>query len=767
MNQKKSSYCPLELKGILLLSFSIMVSLSLLSFHDGDASRNNLGLLGHILAFSMQYLLGLGSYLLVAALAGLSWRYLCAERPDNFQSSALSFLLFLFSFCLLLNIVAELRPQFAEGFGSFVYSEAVSIEDKVPYRIVRYHLGGVPIYYLYRDLPLLNFKYFLGDLGSLILALTGLLIASLRISNASLRSMAYSVLVDCTAFFRFSFFKWLSGSLSSLFKKAWQKKKNDYLLDDTFLEDDTPLEQEPIKQAPLSRSPSLNVSKNNEASFPKLEESTVKQMKSQDPEPQAQIRANFEMPSSSILHAAKRIDQSALKKQLSRQAVILEETLLSFGIEGKVNEINCGPTITSFELQPAIGVKVQKIKSLEDDIALNLQAKSIRIVAPIPGKAVVGIEVPSPCPQEVGFREMLQHYQTAKKKLNIPVILGKSVLGEQITYDLSKMPHCIIAGATGSGKSVCINTIVMSILMNMKPEQIKLLMIDPKKVELTPYSKLPHMLAPVITEPAQATAALNWLVKEMEFRYEILKQLGQRNITSFNQRKVDSAFEASLSIEIPEKLPYIVGIIDELADLMMISSSDIETPIARIAQMARAVGIHLIIATQRPSREVITGLIKANFPSRIAFKVASRVNSQIILDEVGAESLLGNGDMLFRPPDSSNLIRAQGAYVRDEDIQKIVQKICEQAPPNYWIKSFDESPESSQEKNFKADSLFDEAKKIVIETGNASTTFLQRKLKIGYARAASLMDQLESSGIVSKPEGSRPRKILAKPEADF
>ncbi|MFN4175210.1 MAG: DNA translocase FtsK, partial [Parachlamydiaceae bacterium] len=362
---------------------------------------------------------------------------------------------------------------------------------------------------------------------------------------------------------------------------------------------------------------------------------------------------NYELPSAQLLTNPKKVDSSNLEKNLNRQAEILEETLFSFGIEAKVGQINCGPTITSFEVHPSVGVKVQKIKTLEDDIALNMEAKTIRIIAPIPGKAAVGIEVPNPQPQEVSFKEILLAYQQGPSRMKIPVLLGKAVNGENVFSDLTKMPHCIIAGATGSGKSVCINTIVMSIVMNARPDQIRLLMVDPKKVELTPYTRLPHMLAPVITEPKEACLALNWLVKEMEKRYEILKLLGIRNIEAFNSRKPDVALEKSLDIAIPETMPYFVGIIDELADLMMVSASDIETPIARIAQMARAVGIHLILATQRPSREVITGLIKANFPTRIAFKVASRVNSQIILDEIGAECLLGNGDMLFLPPGSS------------------------------------------------------------------------------------------------------------------
>ena len=300
--------------------------------------------------------------------------------------------------------------------------------------------------------------------------------------------------------------------------------------------------------------------------------------------------------------------------------------------------------------------------------------------------------------------------------------------------------------------------------MNHPPEEVKFIMIDPKKVELTPYNSIPHMISPVITEPFEACAALAWLVKKMEDRYDILKQLGFRNIQAFNQRTPDASIESSLGLTIPEKFPYLLCIIDELADLMMVSSSEIETPIARIAQMARAVGIHMILSTQRPSREVITGLIKANFPSRIAFKVSSRVNSQIILDEPGAEALLGNGDMLFLAPGSSSPIRAQGALIKDEDINLIVKDICQSSPPEYLIPSFSKIANEISKHDVgrfsKQDHIFEEAKQIVLSTGNASTTFLQRKLKIGYARAASLMDQLEENGIVGQQEGSKPRKIF-------
>jgi S-DNA-T family DNA segregation ATPase FtsK/SpoIIIE len=453
----------------------------------------------------------------------------------------------------------------------------------------------------------------------------------------------------------------------------------------------------------------------------------------------------------------------SLKKELETRAQVLEETLKSFGIEAKVGDIYSGPTITCFEVHPAVGVKVQKIKALENDLALNMQAQSIRIVAPIPGKAAVGVEVPASHPQEVNFQEMLLHYQKKGKKSILPLLLGKGISGDWVVSDLTKMPHLLIAGATGSGKSVCINTLVMSFVMTAHPDQVKLLMIDPKKVELTQYSQLPHMIAPVITEAKGAYAALQWLVREMQIRYEILKQLGLRNISAFNHRKGNPELEESLSTPIPKHMHYIVAIIDEFADLMMVSSADLETPIARIAQMARAVGIHLVLATQRPSREVITGIIKANIPTRISFKVASRVNSQIILDDVGAESLLGNGDLLFLPPGSSQLIRAQGAFLSDEDIQHVVEDLARKMPAQYLISSFDVlEPLSASEtlNSHTQDDLYRQAKELVIHSRSASTTFLQRKLKIGYARAAGLMDELETRGVIGPQDGARARKVL-------
>lgn len=781
-SKKEKPHYPKEIKGIIIFMLSLTMALSLLSFKDGDPAANWLGFLGFSFSWVFQYLFGLGGYLVVLYMIWISWKYIRGNEIEGLFLKTCYFFLALLSLCVLFNLFAEMHPELADYFSSFVYSEAVTYRDPVPYRVIRYHLGGVPLYYLYRDLPGLNLRYLLSNLGTFLVFLTVLLTSIMMM--AGVRSISFRApFRGVKKFFLFFF---------SYFKNRKGRGKNNGEAN-RFIKVSVSegLEEEGV----LSRSAVCAVSDKGSTGRSSILKRREKGVQESEGErnltsnkkdksfaspllshksahfSRGSFPGNFKPPHYSLLVSPKKVDQPALKKNLQRQAEVLEETFQSFGIEAKVGEINCGPTITSFEVHPAVGVKVQKIKTLENDIALNLEARSIRIIAPIPGKAAVGIEVPNLFPQEVSFKEMMDVYQRGKKRYAIPILLGKTVHGSHVTADLAKMPHCIIAGATGSGKSVCINTIVMSILMNAHPDEIKMLMIDPKKVELTPYAKLPHMVAPVITEPQGACAALNWLVKEMELRYEILKYVGLRNIASFNHRKIDRDLENASKIPIPEKMSYIVGIIDELADLMIVSSSDIETPIARIAQMARAVGIHLILATQRPSREVITGLIKANFPTRISFKVSSRVNSQIILDETGAETLLGNGDMLFLPPDSSNLIRAQGAYIRDEDINKVVTSICDQASPNYLIKSFDRFEEDASfssipKEEKELDSLYNEARDLVLKTGNASTTFLQRKLKVGYARAASLMDQLEEMGLVSEQEGSKPRKVLAKTSED-
>lgn len=741
--RKKKKPIHSEAKGLILFTISLFLTLSLLSFHHLEPHANWLGILGYSVAFSLEYLFGLGSYVIVSYLFWISWKYFKEQKVKQFNLRLSYFSIFLFCTCMLLNVFAETFPQKSMLLQNVVYTESVTFYEPTPSIYYRYNLGGVPFYYLYVDFPFLNLQKLLSNLGISIIGFMGLFVSFVLLTQMKVQKKAKKI-------------QSFAISLQQVFKRVQSKTKP------TKTKVVSLNKLDPVKPK-VKVSPFTSVE--NTSSDPiihTLEEKvpkgtlSFKQMGSSS----SSSFKDYILPNPDFLTDPEQIDHPSLKKDLKKQAKVLEEALLSFGIEAKVGEIHCGPTITSFEVQPSVGVKVQKIKALENDIALNLEAKSIRIIAPIPGKAAVGVEIPAIHPQEVSFKEMLFHYQNAKK-MQIPILLGKTVSGENVISDLAKMPHCLIAGATGSGKSVCINTLVMSILMNARPDEVKLMMVDPKKVELTQYSNLPHMIAPVISEPHGAYAALQWLVSEMHSRYEILKKLGLRNITSFNQKK-NKQIEGE---EIPDKLPLIVCIIDEFADLMMVSSSDLETPIARIAQMARAVGIHLVLATQRPSREVITGIIKANIPTRIAFKVASRVNSQIILDETGAESLLGNGDLLFLPPGSSQLVRAQGAYIRDQDINTCIEKICMQAPTEYLIKSFDalKKEDDSLFSKEPKDDLYNKALEIVVQTQTASTTYLQRKLKIGYARAASLVDELEENGVIGKQDKSKARKVLLDP----
>lgn len=764
-----------EIKGLLLIAATLFLFLSLTSFHQGQPAQNWFGMLGYSLSFVLLYLFGLTIYIPTAMLAVIGARVMQQKPLGITRRQIVCFSLMLLSFSIVLNLIAENNFMPSPFIASHVYSEVTLVDFPFAHKIARYNLGGVPTYYLFRDLPFFNLQHLLSNAGVAITFTTAAFLSILLLLNTHIQTVGHA-------------FASIYGGLKIFFIKAYRDivpKKREKIVPPALLE---------LPSATFDSSPTVSSAQPSSREEPVTLSSALAEKQAVDnesfqefsPDPHVSISTHldktikvkrgrfksgsryigeykkYRLPPLQLIQSAKKIDQPSLKKDLEGQAKILEETLVSFGVEAKVGQIYCGPTITSFEVHPPTGVKVQKIKVLENDIALNMEAKSIRIIAPIPGKAAVGVEVPSLFPQEVGFKEMLSEYQKGSDRFEIPILLGQTVTGEDVICDLTKMPHCIIAGATGSGKSVCINSIVMSILMTAKPDETKLLLIDPKKVELSAYTNLPHMIAPVITEAHGAHAALNWLVSEMTERYEILKHLKLRNIKSFNRRTIDEETEAQLPIAIPKTMPYIVGIIDEFADLMMVANCDIETPIARIAQMARAVGIHLILATQRPSREVITGIIKANFPSRISFKVSSRVNSQIVLDENGAESLLGNGDMLFMPPGTSQLTRAQGVYIRDNDINEIIHYIERQAGPNFLIKSFDDMAMTSSDDMAaeSSDELYSAAYDTVVSTGNASTTFLQRKLKIGYARAASLIDALEANKVVGPADGSRGRQVL-------
>ncbi len=653
----------METRGFLIFALAIVLLLSLMSFAITPESKNLLGLMGYSLGWGLHALLGLSSYILILYIGWIGWRLLFCKSLHFLWLKHIYMAVSLASLSFLLSLIENDIPSMGYKIGEILYpglwnqkmyyhlggAPFFYLYRDLPSLNLHHILNTVGVALVFSSTLIASllflFKIRLVEIcqslvdsikqgieqrRALSSQMTTGLIEEIENKNAKLEKDNEEVLAPESDFLRFVKLRIPTPAIQENAARSSNPLSPDLLA----IRPEKNLKERPS----LSRkeqneedndthpfSPPSRTKKREEPSSHYLDENGRDAFK-QSPEIAANSKntndairrreaaltaqniyngdfKNYHLPALSLLTSAKKIDQSSIKKDLKRQAEVLEETLLSFGIEAKVGQINCGPTITSFEVHPAIGVKVQRIKALDNDIALNMEARSIRIIAPIPGKAAVGIEVPNSQPQEVGFKDMLTAYQQGSQKFHVPILLGQAVNGDYVMSDLTKMPHCIIAGATGSGKSVCINTIIMSILLNAKPDQIKLIMVDPKKVELTPYSKLPHMLAPVITESQGAAAALNWMVKEMENRYEILKIVGMRNIDGFNKRTVDKELEANLEREIPLFMPYIVGIIDELADLMMVASQDIETPIARIAQMARAVGIHLILATQRPQEK--------------------------------------------------------------------------------------------------------------------------------------------------------------------
>jgi len=461
----------------------------------------------------------------------------------------------------------------------------------------------------------------------------------------------------------------------------------------------------------------------------------------------------FQLPPIELLQKPIQLKKSRIDKDITDTVKLLEQTLASFGVEVKVTQVSCGPAITRYELQPAKGVKVSRIVSLSDDIALSLAAPHVRIEAPIPGKAAVGIEVPNNEVALVYFRDVLESREYSNSKYPLIVALGKDIAGSTVVANLRDMPHLLVAGATGSGKSVCMNTIIASLLFRNTPSDLKLILIDPKMVELTDYNGIPHLICPVVTEPKRAATALRWMVREMERRYEDFAKNGVRDIHRFNEL---AARRGDL-----EKLPYIVVLIDELSDLMMVAPTDVEDCICRLAQMARAAGIHLVVATQRPSVDVITGLIKANIPSRIAFAVSSQTDSRTILDSGGAEKLLGKGDMLFHPVGASKPVRVQGAYISDKEVEALVRFLKSQDAPEYEDDLLKSQQEEAPETEELEDELLPKALNLCLEQGHASISLLQRRLHIGYTRAARLIDIMEAKGYIGPYEGSKPRAILS------
>ncbi|MDE5412906.1 DNA translocase FtsK [Alkalihalobacterium chitinilyticum] len=608
--------------------------------------------------------------------------------------------------------------------------------------------------------------------GTYLISFFGMIVSILLITNQSLSDVINRVLSKAKQIFvvTFSFFEklvrsWideLSAKLSE--RKEKQKQKKEVAAEEPPEPIATPTEpviHDFTSQAYEEEPPDLTLPLSDERTEGKeslKDKENNDQQEQMSPQPliMSEIaNEDYLLPSLELLHLPNNNGQHMEKRHISANAKKLEQTLDSFGVKAKVTEVHLGPAVTKYEVHPSVGVKVSKIVNLADDLALALAAKDIRMEAPIPGKSAIGIEVPNKEVALVTLREVLDSPKNRQEAHPLSVALGRDISGEPVLAPLNKMPHLLVAGATGSGKSVCINGIITSLLMKAKPHEVKLMMIDPKMVELNVYNGIPHLLTPVVTEPKKASQALKKVVSEMERRYDLFSHSGTRNIEGYNDliKKQNEREDAKQPL-----LPYIVVIVDELADLMMVASGDVEDSITRLAQMARAAGIHMIIATQRPSVDVITGVIKANIPSRIAFGVSSQTDSRTILDSGGAEKLLGRGDMLYLPVGATKPTRVQGAFLSDDEVELVVDFVISQQRAQYQEEMTpSEEPEIVAEVD---DELYQPAVDLVLEMNTASVSMLQRRFRIGYTRAARLIDEMEARGIVGPYEGSKPREVL-------
>lgn len=623
--------------------------------------------------------------------------------------------------------------------------------------------------------------YLFAEAGSQIIAIVLIVIGVILITGRSLKATLAKLLSPIGAFMKRQAigFKDDMKSLPSAIKQKHEEKRNKKKELEIHNSDKNDLAEEdnskPIissfsdHEEPESKPEEMIIhTMDTDKVEPKVKKHQAESQESNEPIQQEDLapisfveleNKDYKLPPIDLLKAPKHNSQQADKKNIYENARKLEKTFQSFGVKAKVTQVHLGPAVTKYEVYPDVGVKVSKIVNLSDDLALALAAKDIRIEAPIPGKSAVGIEVPNSEVAMVSLREVLESKANDRPDAKLLIGLGRDISGDAVLAELNKMPHLLVAGSTGSGKSVCINGIITSILMRAKPHEVKLMMIDPKMVELTVYNGVPHLLAPVVTDPKKASQALKKVVNEMERRYEHFSHTGTRNIEGYNEIIRRNNLESETK---QPELPYIVVIVDELADLMMVASSDVEDSITRLSQMARAAGIHLIIATQRPSVDVITGVIKANIPSRIAFSVSSQTDSRTILDMGGAEKLLGRGDMLFLPVGASKPVRVQGAFLSDEEVEKTVDFVIAQQKAQYQEDMI--PTETVEAPSEVQDDLYEEAVQLVVDMQTASVSLLQRRFRIGYTRAARLIDAMEERGVVGPYEGSKPREVLLSKE---
>jgi S-DNA-T family DNA segregation ATPase FtsK/SpoIIIE len=704
-----------EIRAVILVAVGLMVLASLLRFERLDVSlytshpnvppKNLLGVFGAYLGGIIVFLFGRPTgFLLPLIILLLGIKFFRQEAPYLSMPRILGILILLLSISSLIgmfNIRNEsIRFYYAGFFGGIISNFIVSYFNR---------LGGFIIFITFIILSLALF--------------TEILISSLFMN--------------------------ITNKTKSLLGPVFKLKRKEKMLS---------VNVEPEKRPSVTGLPKPKIAVSDTlASKPKIQiktsgssTPTIGTERSRSAKPQELKIGDYHLPALDLLDSPPPLEERQIKEDLEANARILEDTLEDFGISAKVTDIERGPVITRYELEPAPGVKLNRIVALSDDVALAMKAQSVRIIAPIPGKGRVGVEVPNTQSSFVYLKEVLASKPFQEAKSILTLALGKDISGQPVVSDLDDMPHLLIAGTTGSGKTVCVNSLILSLLFKGSPNDLKFLMIDPKMVELMPFNGLPHLLCPVITEARKAYTALNWVVNEMEERYRFLAKAGARNIEAYNEKQ--------------EKIPYIIVVIDEFADLMSVSRDQIENAITRLAQLSRAVGIHLMLATQRPSVDVVTGVIKANLPARISFKVASKVDSRTVLDMNGADKLLGKGDMLFLRPGESRLIRIQGTLVNDKEIERVVNFIKSQAEPVY-----DEEVLKDQQKSARAfgekDELYDEAVRIIMESNQASVSILQRRMRLGYTRAARIIDTMEQEGLVGPFEGSKPRKIIVDREA--
>ncbi|MCK9418172.1 MAG: DNA translocase FtsK 4TM domain-containing protein [Nitrospirae bacterium] len=713
-----------EMVGLLLFAIGLLITLSLVSYTavdpcfsvsgTGAGIRNTIGIMGAYLSDALLHLFGLSAYVIPLLMFGYALLFTIGWEAEHPLLKKVGGIIFFLSAGAFFGLGSETTRLFGESvpsggmLGGFIARVLVSGFSGIGATIITFTAMVIALMLLTPFSPLKAFAW-LSDLNGRMMEQLDILITVYRGRK----------------------------------EKAREAKMRPVV----------PKEPPKIMETQKQPSPAPKIVK------PEKPVKTVQMPLPGMEKGDKDAKGAYELPSLDLLDPVPVIAKKVSKEDMFAQSELLQHKLQDFDIQGRITQVYPGPVVTMFEFEPAPGVKVSRIVNLSDDLALAMKAGSVRIVAPLPGKAAVGIEVPNNTRETVYFRQILEtpEYQSNKSKLKIP--LGKDIFGASVIGSIDKMPHMLVAGATGSGKSVAINSIILAILYNARPSEVRLALIDPKMLELSVYEGIPHLLSPVVTQSKKAAETLRAIVAEMDRRYRTLSEKGNKNIDSYNKAVPEA-----------ERLPYIVVIIDELADLMMTVAREVEDSVMRLAQMARAAGIHLIVATQRPSVDVITGLIKANLPARISFQVSSKTDSRTILDANGAENLLGMGDMLFQPPGSSHIIRAHGCFVSEAEIKRVVEFVKKQGKPNYDLlqqraKEIVEAQVAEVEKS-ERDELYQRAVELVQMNGQASTSFIQRRLRVGYNRAARMIEMMQEDGIVGAADGSKPREVLVRKNMD-